>query len=51
MSNQNILAFAPKPAMRATKSVDTGIVLLLAAATWWKAVCAGRGTVFGFRCN
>jgi hypothetical protein len=32
MSNQNILAFALKPAMRVTKSVGTGMVLLLAAA-------------------
>src|SRR5512133_3808599 len=32
MSNQNILAFALKPAMRVTKSVGTGIVLLLVAA-------------------
>jgi hypothetical protein len=32
MKNQNILALALKPAMRATKSVGIGIVLLLAAA-------------------
>jgi hypothetical protein len=32
MNKQNILALALKPAMRVTKSVDTGIVLMLAAA-------------------
>jgi hypothetical protein len=32
MSNQNILALALKPAMRVTKSIGIGIVLLLAAA-------------------
>jgi hypothetical protein len=32
MSNQNILAFALKPAMRVTKSIGIGIVLLLTAA-------------------
>jgi hypothetical protein len=32
MKNQNILSLAPKPAMRVTKSVGIGIVLLLAAA-------------------
>ena len=32
MSNQNILALALRPAMRVTKSVGIGIVLLLAAA-------------------
>src|SRR5437762_12004788 len=32
MSKQNILALAPKPAMRVTKSVGIGILLFLAAA-------------------